>query len=1423
MQKRLTIILSLLLSLPPQMMRAQTGCGLSISSDFNSDCVLTGYTSGHTYMLDDDANGCLKACKGNTVSYTAVCDNATSYHWDIMGATSYNLINQGKTAVVKWGTGETGHVIVSVVTANNNTCTTDACVKLLQSPQIASKTVPNYYLDNGKIIIEICRGETIELMDISSAGNTPITGFQWHTPMGDFSTPNCVITVPQTGEFVIKHEVQNECGCKAAEDIFVKVMEPAHLDLSCYGTVCEGTTANYSVVAPTCSQYIWNVEGGTYTTGPSPRDILIHWSNPVSGYGVITVDGTFCNACNAQISVKIPVITDSVEISGAEIVCVGDIQQYELPLWGATEYQWSNSENDIIQLFDSETPNKTLVKFPQAGQFVLSANYECEALECGPFYSTKTILVKDTLRIKSSNGNLCVGMAGSFTTNYGGILSWKIYGQDGLTVCSSISDTLTYTFSQTGKYKVVAYSTEFCNDAEFWVTVLENPPALSTTEGPHEACQHSTILLKGTPSHPRYYLEWVPVYSYIAPQSGNRVSFHYGAEICDVAVYQVDKEYGCRSTAYIHEMDAFSLRPHGLPAVTNVCPNDMVFFEVPDQSSNVLYKWTMEPVSAASATENFILPYVTIRTNHLTGIPSFTIDVILTRTYCGFHKLNDTVRLSVNNLPSPLLNYTDTVCQLDNVSFSAENLASPGVCSWAFTDKTFHGESISREFSTSGFHTFTFTYRPDSECDPFTFTDSVYVVASPIASISRHGDTLCVPAQQEVTYLWTYQGDTVSTGDFCIMTGTGDYCCQVSNTAPPYCTAIRCYRNNGSTPADSCLPIVFDTAVITCNTAMITATSPTNTTFIWTTDSHTGSCSPSQSPSSTTATFATTGNHYVEARTVVNGQCYTGKKYVTILRVPEVRLTYDCDSERIAVHDLSIYADNVIPNRTIALNGSYYTTIPSPNTTTYIPTDNFTEGTYTVIMTMADYGCTCSDSLHFKHKPQITNIERWTNLCERTPAQLHAHVTGGEFPWLWDYGDGSYAYDGTTYHTFSSGNATYPITVTVKNTLGCAVSLSQNFTVAPNNVQHGQLNAAGADVCPGAPKTIYFDNPPQNNTLYFWYQNGIFQHDTSDYEFYTTYETGDYKVKVSDQTTGCLLECLHNVGFLTAPTAHITGNTIYCLSDEVRLYGNSGATNTYNWTITGPEAFTSDSANISFSPSQPGVYHIILSVTGQNGCSATDSCTITVHPQPAAPSISFYGNECIHQPPVGVRSDNHQSLLWSNGYHGETAYYYTPGYLTALYIDDSTGCLSAKAEKLIPPAPHYDALLTGCYRKCPDDLPFCLPAATLLSLIPTNYRQIADSTVIDSTAENHKSLQQVTTNQPNLPYLAPNPAHNEVTVMGIAPDEVADISILTMQGQQVSSFPHKYRFNVNNLSKASYIVNVITTDGRVFYLKLVKQ
>ena len=194
-----------------------------------------------------------------------------------------------------------------------------------------------------------------------------------------------------------------------------------------------------------------------------------------------------------------------------------------------------------------------------------------------------------------------------------------------------------YNFLNPGKYRIVASNAAvYCKDAEFFVTVLDNPPALTSVQGPNEACLGSSILLSASPTQPNYFLQWQPLCPSATPSSvdGEEVTISYDTEVCDVAVYQVDNEYGCRSEVYIHTVDTFRLAPFTMPAITHVCAGASVHLWVDNQSANVTYEWTISPANAASVNGSHFANDVHILTNHLDNLPVIAT-VTLKRTYCS--------------------------------------------------------------------------------------------------------------------------------------------------------------------------------------------------------------------------------------------------------------------------------------------------------------------------------------------------------------------------------------------------------------------------------------------------------------------------------------------------------------------------------------------------------------------------------------------------------------------------------------------------------------------------------------------------------------------------------------------------------------------------------------------------------------------
>ena len=1307
MKKQLQFLLPLLLC-GMLFAQAQSGCDLYINTNFDSECLLTEYFKDRVELCEQGFENCLTACKGNTVQYTAVCSSTvTQYSWTIFGAASYYFTNQNKTAVVTWDYGDVGNISVNVVTADTNTCTAEACVLLMESPQIASSTVPAYYIDQqGDKVIEICLNGTVELMDMSTAGQTPIVGCFWETPFGDASTSNHTITASQTGEYIIIHRVQNECGCEDYEEIKLIVVKSEALELSCYGTVCAGSQETYTLLNPHCWQYMWSVEGGTYTVAPSdPSTIDVQWGNPTSGYGVISIDASFCESpCNALTSIKIPIISQNASISGPDVVCVGDVQQFELPVWGSTSYYWQVIPSSWVTKANTEELNQVLLQFGQTGDYTLQAIYECDFLGCGPDTTTKTIEVKDTMSINSVDNTLCEGATGHYTTWHGNSVTWRVYDQDNTQIYSTNGIVLNYTFNAAGRYRIEASNGGYCDDAEYWVTVLNNPPALTSTEGPHTACLGSSILLSAIPTHPNYYLEWVLLCAPYNTENGDEVTINYGSEVCDVAVYQIDAENGCRSAAYIHEVDTFRLAASGLPSSVPVCAGDTLNRTVPLQE-NVLYEWTISPAGVASIQGDHFSNSVTILVNHLTNNqPTYAV-VTLKRTCCAGDEYVETFTITAMDAPIPTISYSTSVCQGDNANFYVTSTVSnPSDYTWHIGGSNYVGNTASHIFNQAGNQSFTLDYHPYPSCPAVVVSGTVEVIPAPVVAPYFDGQNVGVIPYPNASYVWEVNGNTQQfNSNICPYTTTGTYCCTVTYATTPFCSSSGCITIEGNNPSGDCVAMPCSSSVA-CATATVALTNTCGGQIFWSiTPQIFSNAFTYTDNNSASLNFSYPGVYTVMATTTVNGQCYQGTTTCTIECVPDFSLSYTCNNP-VAFEDKTMcLTSGLIVSRKIEIQetGITYNNVGSPTT---FPLSSFVLGgtnhvTLTVYLSNGQQ-CQITKELVIDALPTITSLNISQYMCEGTPFCFSATASGSSF--LWDFGDGTYMYGNNIFHSFDVAAAT--VTLTVTNNDNCIGTLSEGVTIVSNQLQNGTLQLLTQTmVCPGTPQDIVFSIFNSNN-FYYWEHSNVGVHNN----LYSTYQTGDYQVLVTN-SYGCKKEAMLNVGFLNAPTARITGNTTYCLGEEVKLNGNTGSSNSYTWTITGPSgSHTFTTPNIMFTPTQTGVYNVVLDVTNTSSrCTRTATCTLTVHPQPAAPPISFYNNVCIHTPPVYVHSTASpvQSLLWSNGFHGSSAEYYAPGFLSAHYIDPATGCPSAKSTLFIPPAPNYDAMLTGCYKHCKQEIP----------------------------------------------------------------------------------------------------------------------
>ena len=1313
-------LLTLVLAAPAQ---SPQGCGMHIISGFDSECLIEDYLERYPNMVEPGSGDCLLACGGDTVTYTAVCSGAVSYSWSVYGADT--ILASGHMVKVFWGDEGTGRVSVTAVLSDSSLCTAEACILIIEPPEAAFSSVPEWYYDSaGNKTIEVCAGQTLWLYDRSEAGHTPITGHYWYSCFGASSAQNHTLTPDAGGEYYIEHFVTNECGCEGREIINLRVLDSASLRLSCHGTVCQNTSASYSLLEPRCDGCYWNVEGGTLE-GQGTPDITVHWGAPPSGYGVISLDTRTCETgCVTLRSTRIPVIVDSAEIHGPDAACVGEIQQYELPFWGSTLYLWGTSPDTTGGFLErsADYPNRYLIEFLRPGTYTIGAEYACGFLQCGPFHTQKTVVVRDTLSIASPDSVVCIGDTGRYAARQGGILRWQVFDRGNTLLLSTSTDTLAFVFPAAGPYRVTAYDTAYCREAVFHVSVPENPPAVQYVQGPAEACPNSSVLLSATPS-PGCYLEWVPLCPSALPQSmeGDKATINYGNEVCDVAVFQVDGLHGCRSQAHIHNVDSFVLAPIGAPSVIHLCAGAGVTLPVADQSHLVTYEWKVEPAFAASVQGDHLKPSVQVLTNRLYSPPEPNIAyVTLERKYCTSFKTGDTVILFIDSAAAiPTVTYPDTLCEGGCGSFTAIG-ATPDRShyTWDFGGGyALTARDTSLCFPTPGTHPFTLTYLPVPNCVPASVGGQITVAGKPSSTLTVDDGILCVPQQTGVIYTWEFNGQEVDVfqgNPCCIMAETGMYCCTVRDSLPPHCESRSChdYTPGGHGGPDSCITLALTVTQVSCTEFVVEVDGlPVGGAVTWDVPEH-SHYSPLPGYSAGLR-FSEPGSFTVYASAEVGGHCYRGWTEIDVDCIPRLWIWYDCDGH-LLVRDTSLYRAGVsAPIRDFSIEGTDIASqIPiGESVSEVMDISSLEHGDYTVTMDFFMGGVPCSVSEVFKWRgnPAVTGIGIRRRMCKGGPFPFYAATEGDIDRYRWDFGDGSYNFGDTIYHTYSESANVYVVTLTVTDVWGCTASDTAHVEVE-NEVIEGKMVSSGPDVCPGQCKVIKYISTHEGEPLlppshYIWRPAAP----PTTENYCCVYQTGDYTVWVETDNYGCRYSSICNVGFRNAPVARITGNTIYCEGETVALNGNSGASNQYSWNVV-PEGCTFTTPNIRFVPSQAFNHTASLTVTGPEGCTASSAAPFTVYQRPTAPVLSsaaYY--QCLHYPPVSMVCLSGQHPFWSNGWHGDTAGYYSAGHLSAHYIDPTTGCRSENTYAYIDPVPDYNALLTGCYRLCPDSLETHLP------------------------------------------------------------------------------------------------------------------
>lgn len=1317
----------------------EPSCHVIISSSFEAQCLIEIDRQG---FFNEEAES-LIACQGNTVTYTANANTngigIAQYSWSVTGAIATTDIHNS-TISVTWGDVSLGQISVEVTTISGQVCSSTEIVRLIERPNIYVVSTPSYVEEGDQRVIYVCRGETVEFSDMSSTTTTDIVGYFWESdpPYQSSSTLNYRIEDIQNDCQVV-HRVYNNCGCYDETDFFVRVLEGERLELSCYGTVCEGAEVTYSAINPGCSQYSWFVDGGHIVAGQGQPQVTILWDDPHNGYGILGLDGTLCgnNTCPNMLSKKIPIIQNNLAIKGQDLACVGEAVLYSIPLFGSTSYSWHISPSSGVSFSSHNNANEEILYFNAPGTYHISVDYKCDFLNCGEFSSQELVVtVKDRLLITGED-RICVSNPCSLNLNENVPASWKVADvtNNHQIIYSSIANIFSWTFPHSGKYRITAEHPDYCRPAEFILSVVDAPPAPTLSDidpdNVHISCPNSAINLKANPQNPDYTIVWNPTCEDAAPQSvsGNDVTIYYGDDVCDVHAYTYDRMLEClSSTYYTHAVSRFQLLPANLPPSITVCPGSEIHWDdanVPWQPY-VVYKWQLGELQqyCASVQGDLSSNSISLLINELHYPHSYptTFDVILRRTYCGDIVVYDTVHITIDDYRGQVsINPIPDVCQYDNILLQGSGCSANHYLWQIEGDRhTYSTNPLDYSFSQSGNFEVALSCNPYNICTNPNFYAHTSITVNvkpqpPASGLAIIDGFVSVVPSLPAGYSYSWVHDPSESGPAVPYNpSVADYVCTV--TGPNGCS-ITLTHTLGGINCDPLPVIVSDFDPCTKSFTFAVPSPPDMVEWTISGDENMTYTINGTNNSNATVTVKNVGTYCCNA-VVQNPNCQMGSNCIQVDFVPDFVFEKACN--KIIIHNKSKY-----------LNGSmqiilYVNDIPLPPFSANTPIINYTitaDGTYTFRLEYLNSQnqrqvCYLGDIFMENQVriPQITTNNPYDNnsTCDNQAIQLNATLspTANISSVSWQFNDGS-SIDkagNTVYHTFIGGG-NYIITADIKDEYGCTFRETLTINSYLSNIQLPNLTAEGDDICPNTQgrNINYIPIPPTiENTIYSWYWGGNLPISTIN-NSYSTFHTDNYYVDVMNKYF-CQEKAMVNVAFLNAPTAIVVSpSSSYCLGDEIKCYGAPGPnTNGYSfsWSASSSnntELFQSTDPTFAFTPSSPGTYIVNLTITDNiTGCSDQTSRSFSVNPIPPAPAINFSGNQCIDNPPVVLSGSTSVTNLihWSNGYRGPYADYYVAGPAAAWYYDPVTGCRSSDAHINIEPQPNFDALLTGCYEKC---------------------------------------------------------------------------------------------------------------------------
>lgn len=290
------------------------------------------------------------------------------------------------------------------------------------------------------------------------------------------------------------------------------------------------------------------------------------------------------------------------------------------------------------------------------------------------------------------------------------------------------------------------------------------------------------------------------------------------------------------------------------------------------------------------------------------------------------------------------------------------------------------------------------------------------------------------------------------------------------------------------------------------------------------------------------------------------------------------------------------------------------------------PTYTFPDtGTYRVMLVANPYSaCSDTDFVSVKVYPILAANFGSYDVCAKTALHFtdSSSTTAGTLTsWAWNFGDGFTSADTNPKHVYTS-SGTFPVTLTVKNSIGCRESANKNVIIHP--IPNADFVIDGYCVFQEVSLRDTSTVGTGQIIKWEWFLDGGIPLDSMPQTSYIFNDPGSHPVTlVVTSENGCTDTITKPVEIQEKPAADAWGDTTVCIGDSVQLFGQGGST--YTWGAT-DGSLSSTAQNPIVLPQKNTTYIF----TGSNDCYFdTALVQVNVFPPPdlkIRPDTSiFYG------------------------------------------------------------------------------------------------------------------------------------------------------------------------------------------------------